>query len=145
MISVNFNWVLTSLTSPAALSDCNELKKNMNFQLDSKNLKLFFLTTYYVLTSNWNDCHKIFHLMICMLLNVKEPSTISLLSSLVSMTSLLTHTVAHSTRPSFRPKTNYQPLKKFLSLVVSWVKVGKNGKILIFKVHFLCQKSSETF
>ena len=38
---------------------------------------------------------------------------------LSSMTSLLTHTVAHSTRPSFRPKTNNQPLKKFLSLKVS--------------------------
>ena len=36
-----------------------------------------------------------------------------------SMTSLLTHTVAHSTRPSFMPKANNQPLKKFLSLVVS--------------------------
>ena len=32
-----------------------------------------------------------------------------------SMTSLLTHTVAHSTRPSIRLKTNNQPLKKFLS------------------------------
>ena len=29
----------------------------------------------------------------------------------VSMTTLLTHTVAHSTRHSFRPKTNVQPLK----------------------------------
>ena len=37
----------------------------------------------------------------------------------ISMTSLLTHTVAHSTRHSFRPKTNYQPLKKFLGLAVS--------------------------
>ena len=36
-----------------------------------------------------------------------------------SMTSLLTHNVAHSTRPSFRPKTNNQPIKKFLSLAVS--------------------------
>ena len=44
----------------------------------------------------------------------------------ISMTSLLTHTVAHSTRPSFRSKTNNQPLKKFLSLVFSWVKVVKN-------------------
>ena len=31
-----------------------------------------------------------------------------------SMTSLLTHTVAHSTRPSFWPKTKNQPLKKCL-------------------------------
>jgi hypothetical protein len=36
-----------------------------------------------------------------------------------SMTSLLMHTVAHFTRPSFRPKTNNQPLKKYLSLAVS--------------------------
>jgi hypothetical protein len=62
-----------------------------------------------------------------------------------SMTSLLTHTVAHSTMPSFRLKTNNQPLKKLLSLAVSWVKVVKNGKILTFKVNFLCQKLSESF
>ena len=30
-----------------------------------------------------------------------------------------THTVAHSTKPSFRSKTNNQPLKKFLSLALS--------------------------
>ena len=36
-----------------------------------------------------------------------------------SMTTLLTHTVAHSTKPSFMPKTNNQPLKKFLSLALS--------------------------
>ena len=39
---------------------------------------------------------------------------------------LLTHIVAHSTRPSFRPKTNNQPLKKCLSLAISWVKVVNN-------------------
>ena len=44
----------------------------------------------------------------------------------VSMTTLLTHTVAHSTKPSFRSKTNNQPLKKFLSLALSWTKVVKN-------------------
>ena len=49
------------------------------------------------------------------------------------MISLLTHTVAHSNRPSFRPKTNNQPLKKFLSLAISWVKVVKNCKILIYE------------
>ena len=42
------------------------------------------------------------------------------------MTSLLTHTVAHSTRPSFMPKANNQLLKKFFNLAVSWVKVVKN-------------------
>ena len=34
----------------------------------------------------------------------------------VSMTTLLTHTVAHFTKPSFMPKTNTQPPKKYLSL-----------------------------
>ena len=57
----------------------------------------------------------------------------------ISITSLLTHTVAHSTGPSFRLKTNNQPFKKFLSLSVSWVKVVKNGKISTFKVNFLCK------
>ena len=36
-----------------------------------------------------------------------------------SMTTPLTHTDAHSTKPSFRPKTNNQPLKKFLSFALS--------------------------
>ena len=36
-----------------------------------------------------------------------------------SMTQLLTHAVAHSTRPSFRPKINNQPTKKFLSLEIT--------------------------
>ena len=43
-----------------------------------------------------------------------------------SMTSLLMHNVAHSTKHSLRLKTNNQTLKKFLSLVFSWVKVVKN-------------------
>ena len=38
---------------------------------------------------------------------------------LISMTSLLTHNVAHSTRHYFRPKTNIQPIKKILSLAFS--------------------------
>ena len=58
-------------------------------------------------------------------------------SKLLSMTSLLTHTVAHFTRSSFTPKIN--------KLVVSRVKVVKNGKILTCKVNFLCQKLSESF
>ena len=45
---------------------------------------------------------------------------------ILSMTTLLTHTVAHSTKPSFRSKTNNQPLKKFLSLALSCTKVVKN-------------------
>ena len=61
------------------------------------------------------------------------------------MTQLLTHTVAHSTMPSFRPKTNNQPTKKFLSHGVTRVKVVKMCKILIFKANFQCQKGSESF
>ena len=57
------------------------------------------------------------------------------------MTTLLTHTVAHSTKPSFMPKTNNQSPKKFLSQA----KVGKNGKIPTFKVNFLHKKISESF
>ena len=66
-------------------------------------------------------------------------------STYISMTTLLTNTVAHSTKPSFMPKTDNQPPKKFLSLALSWAKVVKNGKILTFKVNFLCQKISESF
>ena len=51
----------------------------------------------------------------------------------VSMTSLLTHSVAHSTRPSFRPKINNQPLKKFLSLALSWTKVVPWKKLFLKK------------
>ena len=36
-------------------------------------------------------------------------------------------------------KINKQPLKRFLSLTVSWVKTVKTGKILTFKVNCLCQ------
>ena len=36
-----------------------------------------------------------------------------------SMTTLLMYTVAHSTKPSFMPKTNNQPPEKFLSLAFS--------------------------
>ena len=62
-----------------------------------------------------------------------------------SMTTLLTHTVAHSTKPSFMPKTNNQPLKKFLSLLLSWAKVVKNGQILTFKVNFYVKKYPNLF
>jgi len=39
--------------------------------------------------------------------------------AIISKTSLLMHTVAHSNRPSYGPRGNRQPLKKFLSLAVS--------------------------
>ena len=62
-----------------------------------------------------------------------------------SMTQVLTHTVAHSTNPSFRSKINNQSIKKFLSLTVTWVKVVKMCKILTCKINFLCQKWSESY
>ena len=77
--------------------------------------------------------------------NVKMRSMSEVKYVLVSMTSLLTHTVAHSTRPSFRPKPTISPLKTFLSLVVSWVKVVKNDKILIFKVIIFYVKIIQIF
>ena len=40
------------------------------------------------------------------------------------MTSLISHTVAHSTRPSYRPKINNQPLKKFLLHFVAFFHVA---------------------
>ena len=49
------------------------------------------------------------------------------------------------TRPFFWPKTNNHLSKKFLSLNITWVKVGKMSKILTFKVNFLCQKGSKSF
>ena len=62
----------------------------------------------------------------------------------VSMTSLLMNTVAYFTRPSFMSKSNNQPLKKFSSLAVSWVKVVINCKFLTFKVNSLSQKLSKS-
>ena len=56
-------------------------------------------------------------LMGCVSLAVCYKNIRCLLKS--SMTSLLTHNFAHSTRHSFRPKTNNQLLKKFLSLAFS--------------------------
>ena len=58
----------------------------------------------------------------------------------ISMTSLLTHTVAHSTRLSFRPKTNNQPIKKFLILAVSWLKLSKIAKFWLSKSIFNVKK-----
>ena len=51
--------------------------------------------------------------------NQKEVGIFWIAICTVSMTTLLTHTVAHSTKRSFRPETNNQPLKKFLSLALS--------------------------
>ena len=50
------------------------------------------------------------------------------------------HIIAHSTRPSHRLKINNQPLKKFMNLAVSWVKIVKNGKISDFQSQFSMSK-----
>ena len=61
------------------------------------------------------------------------------------MTALLTNTVAHSTKPSFMPKTNNQSPKKFLSLALSCQKwqnsdfqsqfsMSKNIRIFLKKI-----------
>ena len=76
---------------------CNTIMAG-NQNRDWKTFKLFIFTLYYYTVYSIYD----------------------------SMTFLLTHNVAHSTRHSFRPKTNNQPIKKFLSLAFSWVKVVKN-------------------
>ena len=50
---------------------------------------------------------------------VKSPEDYFCDTEPYSMTQLLTHTIAHSTRPSFSPKNNNQLTKKFLILAVS--------------------------
>ena len=49
----------------------------------------------------------------------------------ISMTSLLMHTVAHSTRPSFRPKTNNQPLKKVFKSCGQLSKSGQKLDVIL--------------
>ena len=46
----------------------------------------------------------------------------------VNMTKILMHTVANSTKTSFRPKTNNQPLKKFFVLCSVEQKLSKIGR-----------------
>ena len=96
-------------------------------------------------TKIWHEVLQFFYFSHCKWCIWCQKCSSMYASPLTSMPSLLTHAVAHSSRPSFRPKTNNQPIKKFLSLAVSWVKVVKNCKILTFKVNFLCQKLSESF
>ena len=54
-----------------------------------------------------------------------------LITLFVRMTTTLMHTVAHSSKHSFKTQTNNHSIKKKLS----WVKVVKNCKILTFKVN----------
>ena len=61
------------------------------------------------------------------------------------MTQLLPHTVAHSTRPSFRPKINNQPSKKFLSLEITWVKSLQNVQNSDFQSQFSKSKMIQIF
>ena len=50
---------------------------------------------------------------------VEEQHGSSSMTKNAKQSTLLTHTLAHSTKPSFMPKTNNQTPKKFLSLVLS--------------------------
>ena len=67
-------------------------------------------------TAQWY--HRSYRVLIKKFTLCKVESTI-IFSVNISMTSLLKHNVAHSSRHSFRPKTNNQPLKKLLSLAFS--------------------------
>ena len=58
-----------------------------------------------------------------------------------SMTSLLAHTVAQSTKRRFLPKNLSQLVIFVIELAFTWSWVNKNHQNLIFKVNFLCQKS----
>ena len=72
----------------------------------------------------WNPLEKSIKAIMCMPVKTLENTIVLYVAKKVSMTKLLTHTVAHSTKPSFMPKTNNQPPKKFLSLALSWAKVS---------------------
>ena len=61
-----------------------------------------------------------------------------------SMTTLLMHTAAHSTKPSFMPKTNNHPHKKFLSLALEQ-KLSKMTKFWLSKSIIYIRKISESF
>ena len=84
-----------------------------------------------ILLINMNKMLKTFSCKKLHLMNYKEIWITACLYSIynmlvyVSMTQLLTHSIAHSTKSSSRPKTNNQSIKKFLGLAVSWVKVVK--------------------
>ena len=68
----------------------------------------------------------------CRLLCCTYFSPFNALSKYVSMTQLLTHTIAHSTRPSFSPQNNNQPTKKFLILAVSCKEICKTCNVCSF-------------
>ena len=58
-----------------------------------------------------------------------------------SMTTLLTHTVAHSTKPSFMPKTNNQSHKSCAPLSKSWQKWQNSD----FQSQFSMSKNIQNF
>ena len=60
---------------------------------------------------------------------------------LISMTSLLPHTVAQPTKWRFLPKNWSQLVIFVIGLAFTWVWGDKSHQNLIFKVNFLCQKS----
>ena len=102
--------------------ELEQMEPRMNFQVPEKGLELVILI----------DSTKLWGTMIISIFLKKlfwkkftvEEVTFAL--SIVSMTTLLTRSVAHSTKPSYRPKTNNQLLKKFLSLALICANVIKN-------------------
>ena len=78
-------------------------------KVDALDFFMYFFFIVYL-----NEIHLMYKEVIWIILNYSKN-----VGEYISMTTLLTHTVAHSTKPSFRPKTNNQPLKKFLSLALS--------------------------
>ena len=82
---------------------CQKSKRQRNSCLNfARKKKLLCICTSYQIFQNFHSKHA---------------------NTSYNMTSLLTHNVAPSTSHSFSPKTNSQPLKKFLSLAFSWIKV----------------------
>ena len=124
-VFIKFRWHGQKL-SPLPLCCCWMMPYFISLYCSMMEIKLDVLSLRFQMQWNWCIIHWIW----------KEKCNTSLFIRFVlqycniSMTSLLTHTVAHSTKLSFRPKTNNQPI---LSLSVSWVKVVKNCKILTFK------------
>ena len=68
------------------------------------------------------------------------PAILTLSSVRISMISLLTHTVAHSTRPSYVPKVNNQPLTKVFKSCRQLSKICQNWQNSDFQSQFSMSK-----
>ena len=63
----------------------------------------------------------------------------------ISMTTLLTHTVAHSTKPSYMPKTNNQPPKKVFKSCAKLSKSCQKWQNSDFQSQFSMSKNIRIF